>query len=238
MKKSKEMKIYEVLGIKKFKKFVYGVYFTLYLPFAIIRNKTLKFKILKKDMLDIPNNYNIGKKINLDKIIDFKKMLIINASIHIGVQLLWVPNYIDIINGTMNISSIFENICMFAINTYCIMLQRYNYIRINNIIDKGMPKYIEEKEEYKEKIKDEDSKIYEHEYVFDKSLFDNVKEKKIDFEQLIENSTLEELKICHDKLNYLIENMEGLSFEDESISYPIMYKNNEYLKIKIKNKQR
>lgn len=59
---------------------------------------------------------------------DFKKCLYFNSGIHICVLIICIIN--------LFIRSFIIQIPFIILNLYCLMLQRYNYIRINNIIKK------------------------------------------------------------------------------------------------------
>ena len=71
------------------------------------------------------------------------------------------------------------------------MLQRYNYIRINNLIKRMKPKFEKRIEIIKEEIIKDDALIEEHEYeLIDKKS----NEKSISFDELISNMNVEELR--------------------------------------------
>ena len=63
-------------------------------------------------------------------------------------------------------------------------------------MEKMMPKYEREVEKEKEKIREIDSKVYNHTYI--KS--HNSRENEIDIDQLVNNMSLEELKSCSERL--------------------------------------
>lgn len=85
-------------------------------------------------------------------------------------------------------------------NIYCIMLQRYNCIRINQLIEKMTLRYEKQKDVIKEELIEKDSLFLEHSYkIIDKK----EKETSINFEDLIANASIEELKQYRNYLDYL-----------------------------------
>lgn len=81
-----------------------------------------------KNLYEKQSNYVIGKKLNLENIINYKKKIKFNTTIH----LLALIALIKPLTTNLNIL----NITLLIINIYCIILQRYNTIRINELIIK------------------------------------------------------------------------------------------------------
>ena len=81
-----------------------------------------------KNLYEKQSNYVIGKKLNLENIINYKKKIKFNTTIH----LLALIALIEPLTTNLNIL----NITLLIINIYCIILQRYNTIRINELIIK------------------------------------------------------------------------------------------------------
>lgn len=130
--KNIELKIYELLGIKVFRKMAFELYKAIGLPFTIFISKEARRKIYSS-----PSNYNMKKGHGLQDLRDFKKMLLLNTSIHIWALSLCLPHFFKVITGTASTLATINNLIPIVINLYCIMLQRYNFIRINEVIKKG-----------------------------------------------------------------------------------------------------
>lgn len=115
-----EMKFYEMIGVRQWKKFV------LWLMAQFIRNPKYRKGA---------NYYLAG--IDLKSVIKFKKMLIFNGMIHLCGVLCCI--FFIIINITENkfisFATLWEGIWFFE-NLYCIMLQRYNWLRIKKVLKK------------------------------------------------------------------------------------------------------
>lgn len=86
-----------------------------------------------------------------------------------------------------------------VVNSYCIMLQRYNVIRINQVVNKMTPRYEKQKDEIKEEIIKENTLVNQYNY---KIVKEDNKEVETTFEELIENATLSELKQYLERLEY------------------------------------
>ncbi len=223
---NKELKFYEKLGVKRFRKFVYSFSFFLVLPFGIITHKNIKE--IKRMVNETPTNYNIGRKINYEKIKNFKKMLLLNSSIHMLGLIICVPGYIDVITNNSTLYSTIVNLTAIFINTYCLMLQKYNYIRINNTLNKLKPKYEKELQETKENIREKDSKLLNHDYVYTDYLSE--KDKIVNLDEIIEKSSLEQLKEYRNKIDFVLE----YANKEEDEIHSIYIGNTKTLKIKMK----
>ena len=114
-----EMRIYELLGVKYWKRFV------LWFPCLFIR-----------DPEDRKGGNYWLEDISVSSIKKFKKQLLFNASLHIGAILVtnipfFIMNLLD-----NNIPMMIYQVIFFLVNFYCIMLQRYNWLRIKKILKK------------------------------------------------------------------------------------------------------
>ena len=123
-----------------------------------------------------------------------------------------------------------------GINSYCIMLQRYNQVRINQAIKRMEPHEEFKKKELKEELIKEDSLLSEHTYkIVDK---DN-KEKDVIFEEWLETATYNQLKKYRDylshfmKVNQMVEERKNYCASKQlSISVPLQ--KNKTLKLELK----
>lgn len=189
MKKNKniEMRIYELLGVKVFRKMAFGLRDILAFPLTIRMSKEARHNFL----YNIASNYNLGKVKSLEDVKKFKKQLFINSGIHVWALSVCLPNFLKAISGTASLSTAIINLTCIGINLYCIMLQRYNGIRINQLIEKMTPRYERQKDAMKEELRKEDSLLLEHTYkIVDKK----ERETSITFEDLIANANIEQLK--------------------------------------------
>ena len=205
-----EMKIYEIFGVKIFKKIVFK-----------ISDFCLKLFLTKEEQEDFSKNttnYKMGKVSDLDDIKNYKKQMYFNAIVHIIGTCLGLTTFSYKIG--------FFNTLFTILNAYCVMLQRYNIIRINKVINKFSLKYEEEKSQMKKELNDTDKLLKEHTY----KIIDNKnKEKEITFEELINKSSLSELKKYRECLNYF----EKVNDNKENIfNYPI--DTNKTLKLEMK----
>ncbi len=123
-----EMKLYEIIGIRQWKKFV------LWLMALIIH---------------VPAKERHGgsyylEGINVKYAKNFRKYLIFNGLIHTLLALYSICLVISNVSENDILNIIICSICFF-INAYCIMLQRYNWLRINKILKKHALKKIHTK---------------------------------------------------------------------------------------------
>lgn len=210
MKKNKnvEMRIYELLGVKVFRKMVFALRDKIWILFTLKMSKEER----KEYLYHTASNYNLGEVKNLEDVKKFKKQLFSNAIIHLFGFLVLIPNFIKIIGGTAALSSIILTLIAGGINLYCVMLQRYNGIRINQLIKKMTPKYERQRDEIKEELRKEDSLLLEHTYkIVDKK----ERETSITFEDLIANANIEQLKQYRVYLAYsqsVNQSMQGNGF--------------------------
>lgn len=164
-----ELQIYELLGIKKFQKLTF-----------------LLEKIIHRNDSGYNENYHLKKKYYNRNVQDFKKFLFYNGGIHIR-------NILFIISIIL-IKKIFKCIAWFDFfliilavkDIYCVMLQRYNYIRIQNCIElqnKAKERRINKRTE---KIKSDISKNYDLKNYTQDINFINLFMKKLSANELIE----------------------------------------------------
>ena len=115
-----EIKFYEKIGVKHWKKFIMWIEAKL-IPDCKYRNVF---------------NYNL-KSISITSAKRFKKMLIYNASIHFVVGVYCIYCIIkNILSSRVLAFSTPIYIILFFVNLYCVLLQRYNWIRINKVLKK------------------------------------------------------------------------------------------------------
>ncbi len=167
-KKSLEQKIYEKLGVRSFKKLVIGA---ISLPIKIF------CKILRRDYNEIDktdgSNYFLNtRKYGKDAPEKFMKMLWFNGIIH-TLGLLF--NIYYLIKSPDLVYKIFYSI-LILLNSYCVMLQRYNGIRISN---------------YNKRRKELDKRQEEQENNNINS-YTLVKTKELDYHIKIQSSSLKE----------------------------------------------
>ncbi len=203
MKKNKtvEMRIYELLGVKIFRKMAFGLRNLFFLPITIGMSKEERRRAFAS-LNNTSTNYNLGKGRRLDDAKKFKKQLLLNTGLHIYALGLCVPGFLNTISGVAPIGVSVSNAIAIAINFYCIMLQRYNWIRINQLIKRMAPIYEKQMEELKEELKEKDSLLPEHTYTIKNK---RSKETELTFDQLIENANLNQLRACRkylDDCNY------------------------------------
>lgn len=231
--KSIEMKFYELLGIKVFKKMVFFVRDIVTLPLTFKMPKEER----KKSLYNTASNYNIGKAKSLEDIKKFKKQLFKNAGIHIFSLLAFIPSFIKIIMGMASLSTTIIVLPAMVMNIYCIMLQRYNCIRINQLIEKMAPRYEKQKDAIKEELIEKDSLLLEHSYkIIDKK----EKEISVNFEDLIANASIEELKQYRNYLAYLqivnrVVQVNDFCHNKEEIDMSMPIEKNKTLKFEFKN---
>ena len=115
-----EMKFYEKIGVRQWKKFV------LWLMAQIIRDPEERKG----------GNYYLKER-NLNEIRKFRKQLLLNGTIHAFAITLNIINIMQ--NNFISFSTLFQT-GWFFVNLYCIMLQRYNWIRIKNLLKKSTRK--------------------------------------------------------------------------------------------------
>ena len=196
--KNLEMKIYELLGIKVFRKMAFmlrnGITYTLYLPSLLGKSFTEKKNKLKYRLLHDSNNYTIGDIKNLEDIKKFKNKLLLNASIHLFSLSLCLYTFYEIsqLQDAIPIGVLTTTSIVTAVNMYCLMLQRYNQLRINKVLKKMEPRIAKQKDELIQEIKEYDRSLpEEHTYEITGKKGESTKHT---IEDLTTNSTVEQLK--------------------------------------------
>ena len=130
MKKNIEKRIYEYLGVNIFRKY-----------FLFTYEKLMK-------LFHIPIGYRLEEK-NIDGIKKYKKFL---KSFALGHSMLLIMIIISIFYIKMKCYQIILNV---GLNLYCIMVQRYNQIRINEILEKYQELEIRKKIKEKNNIRNQ-----------------------------------------------------------------------------------
>lgn len=115
-----EMKFYRKIGVLQWKKFV------LWLMSKFIRDPEMRKG----------GNYYL-RRISLSAVKDFKKALWFNGTIHAIGTLFGILAIRDcVITNNIISAGMVINIIAFFINLYCVMLQRYNWLRIKKVLNK------------------------------------------------------------------------------------------------------
>lgn len=227
-----EMKIYELLGVKIFRKMAFGLRDTFFFPFTFWMGKERRKELL----YNTASNYIMKKGHGLQDLRDFKKELRLNAGIHIVALITCLPNFLRVIGGVVSLSTTISNLTSIGINIYCIMLQRYNYIRINQVLKKGEAIEKRQKDAICAEIKEENQMYNDLTY---KILNKKDKEITITFEDFLQTATLQQLKDYKESLEYAKRYYEVLQQIDEQpqmdISIPL--EKGRILKLEIKSNQ-
>lgn len=196
--KSLETKIYEVLGVKKFKKIVLELqYRALHL---IDKN------ITRNDYYKSSSNYRMKKGNGTKDLKDFKKMLLFNGSIH---SFLLVYSFFRGVVGITSVITVLPWIGSIVLNSYCVMLQRYNWIRINHVLRKCEPAENKKKLELCDELK-------KSEHISDKCQHKIITSKKISdisVDELINISSLQQLRKYRDFLVSIQKNEDKIKTE-------------------------
>ena len=162
-----EVKIYELLGIKLFKKAVFKLE-------KIIHRKDGKRNI----------NYHIKKSNDMESVDNFKKFLYYNGAIHTKNLIFDIPVIILMIVFRYNLILIVPIMLWLIKDIYCIMLQRYNWLKINGFEEKLQVRKNKRIERRVEEIDKEKIKV-------------NLEQKEIDKNELV--AELEKMR------NYLMK---------------------------------
>lgn len=227
-----EQKLYELLGIKKFRILIFKVVeFILYLPLKF-KFGSVEAKQIIKDALVMQtgSNYRIGKGFNLNVLKKHKKILFIYAVPH-AISLYAT---LDLILHSQTLFTLLFGIPWSLMNIYCIMLQRYNQIRINKVIKKFESKEKREIEETKKVILEE-SKSKDITLTLEKIFNDEAKQITID--KLITKMSLQDLKKYSDYLKYIKENQTYLdTLNDDNTQILPLSDNKHILRMKYNSK--
>ena len=192
-----EKKLYELLGVKQFRKLTF------------ILEKVIHFKDKRKNI-----NYHI-KNLDLNSMEKFKKFLYYNGFIHARNSI-----FLTIITAIMmafkvNIAMSITMLIFLIKDLYCVMLQRYNWIRLN---------------EYQKRLEKRKSNINQKEIQIIKqnTLEQTMNNEKLDKEQLIE-----EIKEIKEKLN----GKDNVILTDEYLSsFKLLEEIENEAKIKVRNR--
>lgn len=169
--KNKEMKLYEKLGVREFRWLAFSLRKVLLYPFTIGMSEKER-----RNFFNRPDNYNMGYTRNIKKIGEYKNNLFLNAGIHVFGLLYCIKGFVDhpyLITVPILALPI-------AINIYCLMLQRYNYIRIK---------------QFTERIKSRNEKIKQPEEI--------EPQKELSMSKNISNKRLDTIKELKQHRNYL-----------------------------------
>ena len=196
-----EMKFYEAIGIKHFRKAAFGLRNALYFPFTIFKSKEER-KERYKNLNNIATNYNFGPVKSLEDIKAFKKQLALNAGIHVFAGVGCTSTFVaQLCSQNPNTGTLIVNGACMAINLYCILLQRYNQIRINDLIKKMTPHYLRQKNKERNEVREKDASLPSgHKF----TLVDKKgNEEPVTIDELIENANMEDLRRLKDGLDDL-----------------------------------
>jgi hypothetical protein len=183
----KELKLYESLGVKTFRKMAFKLRDTLSYPFLFFLSKSERHDALYNS----PSNYVIGPVKSEKDLNRYKKWIYFNAAVHFMGLISCMPTFTKIFTGAVSLPTAITNITFVGINLYCIMLQRYNNIRIKDLIKRMGPHFERQKNKIKEELKEEDSKLSEHTYSLETK---KKKTENMTIDDIIENASIEELK--------------------------------------------
>lgn len=113
-KKKLELKIYEFLGVKQFKKAVF-----------------MLEKIIHKRDKGKNINYHIKNSNDRESVDSFKKYLYYNGFIHTKNLITGIPIIVFAILCGQNLLFLIPLILFLIKDVYCVMLQRYNWLKIS-----------------------------------------------------------------------------------------------------------
>ena len=113
-KKKLELKIYEFLGVKQFKKAVF-----------------MLEKIIHKRDKGKNINYHIKNSNDRESVDSFKKYLYYNGFIHTKNLITGIPIIVFAILCGQNLLFLIPLILFLINDVYCVMLQRYNWLKIS-----------------------------------------------------------------------------------------------------------
>lgn len=227
---NKEMKFYELIGIKSFRNLTFKVRYFFSLPFTMSISKEER-----KNNNSSSINYNIESS-SIKDLRKHKLWLLFNALIHLFAGITVIMNLIlDIVIGNLSILSIIFFLVLFTLNTYCIILQRYVQLKLNNTIKNKEAHEEIKKEKLIEELSQKDDLANKYTYEI---VNKNNEEQNITFEEVIKNASYNELLDFREYLTYLkeISILASNYDEDDLLSDPIP--NNKDLKLKLKPKNK
>ena len=194
--KNLELKIYEKLGIKKFKEFAFKLREKIIKPFIDYKEEKEQKRILQKT----PDNFIMAKGNGISDLLDFKKEILFNTGLCIASAIVSIPVITNILMNNPNILEILATAGFVTFDTYSLILQRYNNIRINNAIEKMKPLEEKRKRPLIEELKKEKVLTNDYDYII-KNKKD--KEEDITIDEVLDKATYKELKIYREKLKQL-----------------------------------
>lgn len=169
--KNKEMKLYEKLGVREFRWLAFSLRKVILYPFTIGMSEKER-----RNFMNRPDNYNMGYTRNIKEIGEYKNNLFLNAGIHVFSLLYCIKGFIDYpYLITVPILAL-----PIAINIYCLMLQRYNYIRIK---------------QFTERIKSRNEEVNQPE--------ETEQQKELSMSKNVSNKRLDTIKELKQHRNYL-----------------------------------
>lgn len=188
MNEKRELKFYEAIGVKKFKKIILKIFDSILL-IGESKERIYKYR----------TNYHIGKVGGLENIKRYKKWLWFNALIHISCFFSINFSVLELIKNSGSLFNIIWLLILDIINVYCVMLQRYNCIRINRLVKKHEKGYEERKSKIREEVI---SKNNRHEYVF-KVIDKKGQDQDVDLVDFTSGLNIQELRRLRE---YLVRN--------------------------------
>lgn len=235
--KNIELRIYELLGIKTFKKLVFKFLYLHKIPIAYILGLSEEER---QEFLSNKNSYyGLNKGHGVKDLENFKSQLLFNALIHITSFIVGLPSFIKIIMTLSSLTFTIPNIILIGFfffvmpaNIYCIMLQRYNHIRINQVLDK-----MESREQIKKNEENLKPTELEHSKT-NKNLYKIIKKRLKRKTTAIENATCEDLKEYRDYISYIKDTTErnclrkNNTFQQNQSNNNLLIPNNKVLTVK------
>lgn len=178
MNETREFEFYEAIGVKKFKKIILKIFDSILLK-SEEKERIYKYR----------TNYHIGKVGGLEDIKRYKKWLWFNALIHICCFFSINFSVLELIKNSGSLFNIIWLLILDIINVYCVILQRYNCIRINRLVKRHEKGY----EERKSKIREEVINRNNDEYVY-KLIDKKGREKSINLIDFTSGLNIQELR--------------------------------------------
>lgn len=151
-----EKRFYEIIGIRTFKKMAFALVKFLSLPILLCLSEDERHIFL-----NAPSNYNMKKGHGIKDLKDFKKMLLFNATIHTWGLYKCIPGMKMVFMGSFTVAESILMVIPTLINLYCVMLQRYNLIRIHEAEEKH-ERYQELKKKRQKKLAEEKGREQEN----------------------------------------------------------------------------
>lgn len=200
MSKNKELKIYEFLGIKHFKKIIMKLHYLMCLPLSLL----IKKEDRQEFYYNVRTNYKIGKINELKDIKTFKRNLYFNGIIHATVAFFNILLFFS----SLTLFSFLVNLVCLLINTYCVMLQRYNCIRINDMLSKCEPLERKKKDNLQKQLQEDEFIAHniDHKIIN----FKEETERDITFDEFLNTASLSQIK---EYMAYL-RRLQGYSLEE------------------------